>query len=282
MHELSLIDNAFLKEDAGKCQLTIQADLNGFSFSVFDNRISKHVVFRRYFLQTNLLIESFLKQAEGILITDDLLSLHYASASCIFLTQKSTLVPDAFFDKNALKSYLGFNHGLDALDEIHYNYIPGADAYNVFALHTYIASAISSHLHGVRFYHQALPLIERTIALAGSKQKQIMMVNINHLFFDVILSSGGKLTLYNTFQYSGQNDILYFILYVCNQFEIDPQKLELVISGELSDIMAYREAIREYIPGIQILTGEGDNLAGGLVRVRESKFYALFNLVHCE
>ena len=282
MNELSLIDNSFRKEHTNACHLSVQADMHGVSFCIFDHQQKKHVAFRKYFLQTQRLMDNFVRQLEELLKTDDLLMLPYSSSVFLFLSQKSTLIPDNYFDQRMLKSYLEFNHELDALDEIHYNYLPSVDAYNVFALHTYIASAISHHFMGVRFYHQAMPFIERITDYSDNRQKQIMAVNINHHFFDVAVSSSSRLKLYNTFQYKEPTDLVYFILYICNEFEMDPLTLELVLSGELSDMMSYRDAIREYIPGVQTLKTADNNLSEGLAKVKESNYFTLFNLVHCE
>jgi hypothetical protein len=282
MHELSLIDNSFRKEYTNTCHLSVQADLHGFSFCVFDHQQRKHVAFRKYFLQTNRSTDNFVKQLEELLKNDELLRLPYSASLFLFLSQKSTLVPDVYFDQHTLKSYLEFNHELDVLDEIHYNYLPSVDAYNVFALHTYIASVISSHFKNVRFFHQAMPYIEKVSEYSDIRQKQIMAVNINHYFIDLAVSSDGKLKLYNTFQYKEQTDLLYFILYICKQFEIDPLHLELVLSGELSDLMSYRDTIREYIPGVQTLKTGENMLAEGLTKVKESTYFTLFNLIHCE
>jgi hypothetical protein len=282
MHELSLIDNTFRKENTNHYQLSVQADLYGFSYSIFDPQQKKHIVFRKYFLQTNRSVESFLKQLEELLRTDDFLGLPYSSSVFLFLTQQSTLIPDAYFDQHMLKSYLEFNHEMDVLDEIHYNYLPSIDAYNVFAIHTYIASAVSNHFKGIRFYHQAMPLIEKVSELSGNLQKQIMAVNINHHFFDMTLSFSGRLKLYNTFQYKEQTDLLYFILYICNQFAMDPLQLDLFLSGELSDMMSYRDAIREYIPQVQTMKTIENSMADNLTKVKESTYFTLFNLIHCE
>jgi hypothetical protein len=282
MHELSLVDATFQKERSDLYHLSIQADLSGFSFCLFDNHQNKHVVFRKYILQTNMLIENFLKHTEELFKTDDLLLLPYASSSFMFLSQKSTLIPDSYFDKSLLKSYFEFNHTLGALDEIHYNYIPSVDAYNVFALHTYIATAISNQLKGVRFYHQALPLIEKVLEYSTAKQKQIMAIGLNNQFFDIMVCSGDKLKLYNTFQYNGPTDLLYFILFICKQFNIEPRQLELLLSGELSDLITYSEAIREYIPGMQHIKPVESTLADGLTRIKESKYFTLLNLAACE
>jgi len=282
MHELSLLDNTFRKERTNTFHLSVQADMHGFSFCIFDPEQKKHVAFRKYFLQTNRSLENFLKQLEELFKTDDLLKLPYTASQFLFLSQKSTLIPDAYFDQHMLKAYLDFNHELDILDEIHYNYLPSVDAYNVFALHTYIASAVSNHFKGVTFYHQALPFIEKISEYSDIRHKQVMAVNVNHHFFDVAVSSGGKLKLYNTFHFKGQTDLLYFILYICNQFEIDPLQLELVLSGELSDLLSYRDAIQEYVPGVQSLKSSESSLAEGLTKVRESTYFTLFNLIHCE
>jgi len=282
MNELSLIDTSFRKERTNACHLSVQADLHGFSFCIFDHQQKKHVVFRKYFLQTQRLMDNFVRQLEDLLKTDDLLMLPYSSSVFLFLSQKSTLIPDNYFDQHMLKSYLEFNHELDVLDEIHYNYLPSVDAYNVFALHTYIASAIGHHFKGVRFFHQAMPFIEKVSDYSDNRQKQIMAVNINHHFFDVAVCSSGRLKLYNTFQYKEPTDLVYFILYICNEFEMDPLTMELILSGELSDMMSYRDAIREYIPGLQTLKTADNNLAEGLAKVRESNYFTLFNLIHCE
>jgi hypothetical protein len=63
---------------------------------------------------------------------------------------------------------------------------------------------------------------------------------------------------------------------------MDPLTLELVLSGELSDMMSYRDAIHEYIPGLQTLKTTDNNLAEGLAKVKESNYFTLFNLIHCE
>jgi hypothetical protein len=282
MNELSLIDKTFRKERTNTCHLYVQADLHGFSFSIFDPQQKKHVVFRKYFLQIGDAQENFLKQLADLLKTDDLLKLPYSSSAFLFLSQKSTLIPDAYFDQHMLKSYLGFNHDLNTLDEIHFNYISSIDAYNVFALHTYIASAISNNFKGVRFIHQALPIIEKTSEDSNLRQKQIMAINMNHDFFDLVLCSGGRIKLYNTFQYKEPSDLLYFILYICHQFEIDPLHLELVLTGELSEMMSYRDAVKEYVPGAQTLKTDKNTIAEGLAQVKESTYFTLFNLIHCE
>ena len=98
-----------------------------------------------------------------------------------------------------------------------------------------------------------MPFIEKVSEYSDHRQKQIMAVNMNHDFFDLAVCSGGRLKLYNTFQYQGQ-------LICCTSFCIsaislrwNPFNWKLVLSGELSDMMTYRDAIREYIPGAQTL-----------------------------
>jgi len=161
MQEFNFIDTTFQKERSDQYQLTIQTDIDAFSFCIYDNRLKKHVVFRRYLLNTKGLTEEFLKQLEILFRDDDLLTLPYSAASFMVLSQKSTLIPDAYFDKNLLKSYLEFNHALDSLDEIHFNYIPSIDAYNVFSIHTYVATEITNHIHGIQFYHQHCLLLKK-------------------------------------------------------------------------------------------------------------------------
>jgi hypothetical protein len=282
MNELSLIDATFQKERTKQYHLSIQADMNEFSFCVFDIRQKKHTVFRKYLFPKNLLVENFVQQLDELFKQDDLLTLPYSSSAFMFLSQKSTLIPDSYFDRNELIKYLAFNHDLDTLDEIHYNYIASIDAYNVFTLHTYIAAEISNHIQGVRFFHQGSTFIEKVMEFTKNWHKDMIAVNLNRQFFDIIVSAGGKLKLYNTFHYMGQNDLLYFILYVSKQFKCEPSVVKLLLSGEVSDQLNYFDAIRNYFPGAQYSKLSGDNLSNGLSRVREYTYLNLFNLAYCE
>jgi len=281
MHELSLVDYTFEKERSNQYHLSIQSGLNGFSFCIFDNLQQKHIVFRRYVFDTNQLIENYLTQLDEIFKNDDLLKLHFASAAFLYLTQKSTLIPEIYFNKNELKSYFEFNQSIDMLDELHFNYLPSVNAYNVFALHSYIISAVSNQVKGIRFYHQALPFIEKVLQLNAGFNKKVLTISLNYNFFDLTVTSGNKLLLYNTFQYAGKEDLIYFILFICKQFNMNPDDTDLFLSGELADMMLYYDAIREYIPGVKHISNSGLNLASSLNRIKEYKYLTLFNLSYC-
>ncbi len=281
MHELSLVDYTFEKERTNQYNLSIQSDLNGLSFCIFDNRQQKHIVFRKYVFDTKQLVENYLTELDEIFKNDDLLVFHYASSAFIYLTQKSTLIPESYFHKNELKSYFEFNHSCDPLDEIHYNYLPSVNAYCAFALHSYITDEISNQVRGIRFYHQALPFIEKVLQLNSGFNKKVLNACLNFNFFDLTVTEGNRLLLYNTFQYSCKDDLVYFILFICRQFDIDPDKAELFLSGELSDMLLYYDAIREYVPNTRHIRDVGMNLASSLAKIKEYKYINLFNLSYC-
>ncbi len=281
MHELSLVDYTFEKERTNQYHLSIQSDLNGFSFAIFDHRQQKHIVFRKYVFDTSQLIENYLNEVDEVIKNDDLLALPYASAAFIYLSQKSTLIPEAYFQKSELRSYFEFNHSTDLFDEIYFNYLPSVNAYNVFAIHSYIIDEISNQIKGVRFYHQALPFIEKVLQLNSGFNKKILTVCLNYKFFDLTVTEGNRLLLYNTFQYGSKEDLVYFILFVCRQFDLNPDEAELFLSGELSDMLLYFDEIREFIPNTRHIRDAGINLASSLAKIKEYKYINLLNLSYC-
>jgi hypothetical protein len=281
MHELSLVDYTFEKERTNQYHLSIQSGLNGFSFCIFDNLQQKHIAFRKYVFETSQLLENYLAQLDEIFKNDDLLKFQFASSAFLYLSQKSTLIPETYFNKNELKSYFEFNHSIDMLDEIHYNYLPSVNAYNVFALHSAITNEVCNQVKGIRFYHQALPFIEKILQLNSGFTKQVITICLNYSFFDLTVTSGNKLFLYNTFQYGSKEDLLYYILFICRKFNLNPGETDLFLSGELSDMMLYYDAIREYFPGTKHITNTGFGLASSLNKIKEYKYINLFNLSFC-
>jgi hypothetical protein len=281
MHELSLVDDTFRKEGTNHCHLSIQADLNGFSFCIYHTGYQKHLVFRKYRYSSVLVYENAFRHLDEIFSVDDLLSLPYASSGFMLLTQKSTLIPDACYVKTQQESYLEFNHILDSSDNIYHNYLPFIDSHLVFALNRSIALNIETYIQGIRYYHHAFPFLYKILEVHAGKQKQSITVNLNHQFFDLAVTGNGKLKLYNTFQYSSPTDLLYYILFICREFSIEPGKAEVFLSGELCDAMNYYDAIREYLPEVQFLPAGNENLTSALVKIKEHRFLTLFNLVHC-
>lgn len=282
MPDISLLDTSLEKEKTQNYFLSIQADLNGFSFCILDIEKKTYLGIRHYDIKDVYSLDDFTDKLLKIFNEDELLNKSFKSVSFIYLTQKSILIPASFFDKSNLKAYFEFNHSLSDLDEIHYNFLSEIDAYNVFVIPNYIASEIIKRFENVKLYHQATPFIKSIFEKNIDRDSDGVYVNMNDKFIDIAVARENRLNLYNTFQFQNETDLLYFVLYIYKQLNLDTKKNKLFVSGQQGENPKYYKALKKYINKVEYLEPFDFFFSGVLEKINKHKFMNLFNLVSCE
>ena len=282
MPDIDLIDKSLDKENTRNYHLSIQADLNGFSFCILDIAKKIYLGLRHYQLKDVYHTENYVDKLTEIFKEDNLLNKQFKSSSFVYLTQKSTLIPESFFDKSNLKAYFEFNQSLNELDEINYNFIAEINAYNIFTVPNYIVNEVVNRLKNVNLFHQATPFIKSIFKKDIKTESECVYVNMNNKFIDIGVAVENRLLLYNTFQFQKETDLLYFVLYIYNQLNLDTRKSRLFISGEQSDKTQYYNELKKYITAVKYLEPVDFLFSGVLEKYEKYKFLNLFNLVSCE
>ena len=247
MHDLSLLDETLDINITRSYHLSIQIDLNGFSFCILDSTRNQYVALKHY--SFDLETEDFEKNISAVFEKDEFLNQEFKGSRLIFTSRKSTLVPDPLFNKENLKDYFSFNHALnDGIEQVIYNRIRNAEAYVVFAIPKYLPEIISKYLPSARLFHQSTPLIENIFLNRRNKKDQVTVyLNVSRSLFDIVVINNKKLSLYNCFSYRDESDLIYFVLYVFEQLKLDPEKTELYLSGIITRRSSHYENLRKYI-----------------------------------
>ena len=252
MPELNHVDPD-LKKYSDSLQLSIQVNLNGFSFCIYPDEGSKILAFRHYNFAQSEMQEDLLYNTREILNKDELLRFFFKNVDVIYTGRKSTLVPDEFFKSENLKSILEFNQPIDELDEIHFNSIQGCKSQLVFAIPNYFTSLVLDKFPGAVFLNQATPLLNYALSDREGSGKERVIVQLNKDFFDLIIMREGKLKLYNTFLYVSSTDLVYFILYACKQITINLKKTPLYFLGEYTTQKSLISESSLYLPSLELL-----------------------------
>ena len=234
-------------------EISIQVSLNGFSFLITTPE-KRGLAFRYYDFKGVFLVDELIRRAADILQNDELLGYSFAKTRIVYLSQKSTLVPEAYFDPDHLKKLFEFSHSLDELDELHYNHLYSLGAYNVFALPNYLANAFQEKFDCIPEYqHQATVFLELAEEIQRHQPEGRLFININKGFFDVAVYDSSKLLLSNSFQYVHETDFIYFLLYVCKELGLEPHKQELVVMGEHAHNEHLVEQIKSYVRSMKYI-----------------------------
>ncbi len=281
MPDIDLIDISLKGENTRNYHLSIQADLNGFSFCILDIEKKTYLGLRHYEIKDVYSIDDYTDKLVGIFDSDKLLAGSFGSVSFIYLTQKSILIPESFFEKSNLKAYFEFNHSINELDEIHYNFLGEINAFNVFIIPNYIANEVTKRFGGVMLYHQATPFIKSIFEKDNDRESDSVYVNMNNKFIDIAVAGSNRLNLYNTFQFQNETDLLYFVLYIYKQLNLDAHRNKLYISGEHSDKQQYFKTLKKFINTVSYLEPFDFIFCGTLEKLNKHRFVNLFNLVSC-
>ena len=262
-------------------ELSIQLSLDGFSFCIVSEPDKKLRAIRSYTFKDVVLQEDLISEAAKILERDELLRLPHNRAKIIVYNRKSTLVPVEFCKEEYLKRILQFNHPIDDLDEIHSRSVQDCNSYMVFVVPTYIASLFSDKFKNCKFYNQAVPFLNQV--LKKHENETAIYLQLNHDFFDVAVVVEGELKLYNSFLYVSDTDLIYYILYVCKQVQLNPAFIRLFYMGEKSAEKKIVKAITHYLPNAKAAFPNCERLETMPIRLSEPYCYSsLINMAICE
>ena len=79
-----------------------------------------------------------------------------------------------------------------------------------------------------------------------------MYANIGENHFEILLVNKGKLTLYNTFEYSTKEDFIYYLLFTAEQLNLNPETLNLVLLGQVEKDDAFYKIAYKYIRNVSL------------------------------
>lgn len=262
--------------------LSIQVSLNGLSFCILDPVRNKYIALSHQNFENDLAFDDLLNTIENIIKKDDLLSYSYKSTKLIWLSNKNTFIPNSYFNKKNLKKYFEFNQKLDDLDEIHFKELKYVDAYSIFIVPNQIANIFIKQFPDLNFYNQQIPFIEHTLFKYHSESKKVF-VNVNDEFIDLSITENGKLLLYNNFVYKTESDMIYFIMYVFDQFNLNTENAELILSGFIDKKTSIYSKLKGFISHIKFdKLSEDFSYSYTFNQVPPQSFTNLFNLHLCE
>lgn len=287
-HRVNLITSLFdkaLSTDASKYyKLSIQFSLDGFSFCVFDvnrNKYSGIEVHEFHNVSTVIVLNSIIK---GLIENRDWLKMEYEKTEIIFESAKSTLVPVALFDHNYVADYLKLNHHPDLGELIGNERLRQLDAENVFSIPEILVKTFHEHFPGARIHHFASSLIESLlIRYKNLDSSPIMFANVRKSWLDIIVLNKGKLQFFNSFRCREKEDFVYFLIFVFEQLNLNPENTGLKLMGEIPKVSPLFDLTFKYVRNVGFVD-RGTEYAYSYVfdEIPQHYYFNLLNLYRCE
>ena len=123
--------------------------------------------------------------------------------------------------------------------------IPERQLYNIYAVPKEIHEWINKKFSSARFWHQNTIGI-KNITATGSDGS--LLVDIRKDDFSVLAAKDSKILLAQTYTYATPEDILFYLLKICQQFSLSQREVELQLSGLIDKQSAlYKELFQYFI-----------------------------------
>lgn len=157
---------------------------------------------------------------------------------------QSVLVPPASFEGND-RLLLEMMYGINGSHSIIAQDIAGWQLKNIFAVPTLVKEWATRHFPQAHFYHNysiGVRLIDNT-ARDGSLQ-----VDFRSNDFVVVASKGNQLLMAQTFSYTTPDDVIYYLVKLCNEFGFSQQKVNIAVSGLIEkESNLYRDLLQYFL-----------------------------------
>ncbi len=260
MKNFSEFDKSFNISKISSYKLSIEIGYFGYSYCITDTIRKQVIALSHKNFDSKIENKELLPQIEKAIKRDVYLNKNYKSVDFIYNTSKFTIVPADFFDKKLLKSFLKFGNVIHNYEELHFNKLKNINAYNVFAIPSYLTTFLVNKFPEISFQQQATPLINYYVEknkLSKSLAPSVVL-NIAQDKIEVLILKGKDLLFYNIFDYRTENDILYYLLNTIDKLDIDTNKLELILSGDIEGRQSLHLSLQKYIPEIKFAVTSKD------------------------
>jgi hypothetical protein len=228
--------------------------LDGFSFCVINKTLNEVTALYTYaFPNSSPTPEKHLDNVVEVFNKEKLLQRRYHTVNITHVNELSTLVPKAFFVPEEIKSYIKFSSKVYKNDYIVHDPLVNHDMMNVYIPFVNINNFLLEKFGAFEYKHFSTVLVENLMNTYKFSERPHMFVHICDEHFEIVIIANSKLLLYNSFKYQTKEDFIYFVLFTAEQLKLNPEKFELIFSGNIDKESDLYKIAYTYVRNINLI-----------------------------
>ncbi|MEX0966998.1 MAG: DUF3822 family protein [Bacteroidia bacterium] len=280
--EHNIRDDSFNRETSSQCNLYLMLADDQWIHAAFDGYAQKFLLLKSYPRNSRIIFD-YVREITQLKALHEELSYHYKTITFCISHRKATLVPQSLFLPELLKNYYELNHPYTPAEELNSASLKKSQAELVYAVERYMSQGIRKHFPNAKIIHAAAPFLENTMARSKNEKAPLAFVDVDQTHFRIAVKRGDTLELYNTFQYKTKTDLLYYLLFVSDQAQLNPDKDTYYFSGFLYKNSETFDLLFEYFRNIEFTPLPNSFHYSYRFNAIPAHFYAtVFSLPLCE
>ncbi|MBC7830014.1 MAG: DUF3822 family protein [Chitinophagaceae bacterium] len=244
-----IVPAAWAKDELLNSIFLIEISEKLFGYLVYNKEQKQLLGLRQYHLDIST--ERPTAQAlNEIISNDELLQQPWKEAVVIYNFPDSSLLPDQYFDIGMNKSISELLFGNAFKGQILSEKIPAWDVYNIYRVQRDIHSVMQQKFSDGRYWHYYSILLS-TI----DKQNEMAPYFLKCIFypekFVVAFFKDKQLQLLQTYQYETPEDVSYYLLKICRQFDATQENLKVNVAGLIEQQSALYTELLKYFQDLE-------------------------------
>lgn len=233
-------------------RLSVQVTLYGLSFLILSSESNKALLIQKSFDSVRT-PEELLDELKNAFIEEESLSESFSQVNVIFGSHLYTLVPSSLFNESKASEYLKFNTKILANDFVSHDLVESHDIQVVYVPFVNINNFLFEKFGNFHYFHSATVLLKHFLDKEKYSIKPKVFLNVENDWFDCIVLFQGKTELCNSYPYKSPEDFLYFTLFVFEQLHLNPDQVEVKLSGTIDDSSPLYNLLYKYIRNISFM-----------------------------
>lgn len=281
---VSILDESLFTGDKRHYKLLCTIDPEFISIAAVDQEKNRFSGFEGFHFSRPCNDEQLsLKIAELTRQSDILKKIDFRNVSVQFANSRFTFIPSALFKAEDAEQYFYFNHPKRDGDEVHFDIITSYDAINIFSVSGEVIAALKKMFERFSVHHQLTSLLEAAGFYARNKPERNMFIHVHSSCIDVIVMEERKLIFANSFPCKGTEDGIYFVMMTCEQLSLNPELVEVLVSGEIEKDGAFTKQLHRYIRHISFCgRSKASSFTYGFDELPPHFYHAAFSHNLCE
>lgn len=259
--------------------LVIDISENLIQFSEFQSEQNKPLYICHYPMENTLnhsLSEHFISAIKHFQFSKK----SYKHIYVNYFNSQFTLCPTAFYNSDNNRSLLEFNNGsvgeqLVLCDDIN------ADIKLIYAIDESLKSTLD-----VLFPHHlikhTLTILSKLMLQSEELVKENIILSVHSNYIEVIVKQEQKLVLANQYSIKTQEDVLYYMLFILEQYQLNPLTATITIVGNIDSNSNLISSLKKYIKNIRLGLGHKSINWTGVTGTPQHFNYTLLNRLFCE
>lgn len=245
LRKTNIFDESLLSTPVENIHLFLDINDKSLSYSLWDKKRKKFIALCDYRLKSDPLIS----EVEAIIANDEWLQQNNFSLVSSAFHGPSALIPTEVFRKEDALQLLSLTLSVNENTVVRFDHLKYSEIFHLYAENELMTSLLK-HFNSSSFLHSGSVFIESEMMRNKNNTEPVVAVNVFAKHYEVVVTHGRKLILYNTFSYANSEDFIYYLLFIMEQLQLNPEKTTLQLTGDIEKSSAAYLITSKYIRNI--------------------------------